>query len=317
MIPKILNKIRDNHSFLITTHESPDGDAVGSTTALGCFLRALGKDVVIYFADQVPETYRFLPMADTVVHAIPDKSFDVCFVLDAGEMKRAGKALSECTGIRSFVNIDHHPYGEPFGEINFVDPKACATGVLIYRIIHAAGHVLDHDTALCMYTAIVTDTGSFRYSNANQEAFHVAGELVALGINSWSVAEKLYESQPQARLELLAEALATLTVAAKGNFASITVTLAMYEKTGANAELTDGFVNYPRSIHGVEVAVMFREVSSDLYKVSFRSKGSVNVSKLAMAFGGGGHHNAAGCTVCGSLDEVRRTVFHYLEQAAF
>jgi phosphoesterase RecJ-like protein len=213
------------------------------------------------------------------------------------------------------INIDHHPYGELFGDINLVDQKASATGAIIYRIIKGAGHTLDYDTALCIYTAIVTDTGSFRYSNADPEAFRISAELVELGINPWFIAEKLYESQPRKRLELLALALANLTVSERGDFASITVTLDMYEKTGAGADLTDGFVNYPRSIHGVEVAALFREVKRGLFKVSFRSKGKVNVSALAAAFGGGGHHNAAGCTVSGYVDEVKKLVFSHLENA--
>ena len=130
--------------------------------------------------------------------------------------------------------------------------------------------------------------------------------MVARGVNAWYVAEKLYESQPRQRLELLALALATLEISPRGDFAAITVTLDMYEKAGASAELTDGFVNYPRSIRGVEVAVFFREIKPGLFKVGFRSKGKVNVSALAAAFGGGGHHNAAGCTISGTLDELRR-----------
>jgi len=136
--------------------------------------------------------------------------------------------------------------------------------------------------------------------------------MVARGVNAWFVAEKLFESQPQKRLELLALALATLTVSPRGDVASITVMLDMYEKTGTNAELTDGFVNYPRSIRDVEVAVFFREIKSGLFKVGFRSKGKVDVSALAAEFGGGGHHNAAGCTIAGPLEEVRRQVFSHL-----
>lgn len=315
MILKILAEIEAGNSFLITTHENPDGDAVGSTLALAHFLLAAGKDVTVYYCDPVPDNYRFLPLADTVVHSLPARSYDVCFVLDAGELKRAGEEICSFGGIGKFINIDHHPYGQQFGALNLVDPCASATGALIYRVIKAAGHSLDYALALCIYTAIVTDTGSFRYSNADPEAFRISSELVDLGINPWLVAEKLYESQPRQRLELLALALSTLTVSERGDFASVTVTLDMYEKTGTNAEFTDGFVNYPRSVRGVEVAVLFREVKHQVFKVGFRSKGKVNVSALAAAFGGGGHHNAAGCTVFGPLEEVRKNVFSYLEGA--
>lgn len=315
-ITKIINEIEVNSSFLVTTHEGPDGDAVGATLALASYLRSLGKDdVTVYYSDPLPDTFRFLPLADTVVSSIPDRLYDICFVLDAGELKRAGEELASFLKFGKIINIDHHPHGEQFGDLNFVDPGASATGALIYRIIKAAGHQVDPDTALCIYVAIVSDTGSFHYSNANSEAFQISGEMVATGINPWSVAEKLYESQPLKRLELLALALPTLSVSASGEFASISVTLDMYRKTGTTAELTDGFVNYPRSIEGVEVAVFFRETKPDIYKVGFRSKGKVNVSSLARAFGGGGHHNAAGCIIAGSLDDVKKTVYSYLEQA--
>lgn len=311
----IAAEIAANDSFIVTTHESPDGDAVGSTLALGNYLRGLGKDVTIYLSDPLPEIYAFLPLADQVVSTIPDRTFDVCFVLDVGEFRRAGEELMKFSGIGKFINIDHHLHCDNFGAINLIDPEAAATGVLIYRIIRAAGHDVDYDTALGIYTAVITDTGSFHYSNANQEAFDVAGEMVARGVNAWSVAEKLYESQPQKRLELLALALSTLTVSSRGDVASITVTLDMYEKTGASAELTDGFINYPRSIRGVEVAIFFRETKPGLFKVGFRSKGKVNVSALAAGFEGGGHHNAAGGVVSGTLEEVREKVFAHLAQA--
>lgn len=315
MITKIIREIEANSSFLVTTHEGPDGDAVGSTMALTSFLKALGKDVTLYYCDPIPDTYRFLPLAHLVVHSIPDRQYDLCFVLDAGELKRAGEQISAFSRFDKIINIDHHPYCEEFGDLNYVDPSASATGAMVYRIMKTAGYTLDYDTALCVYVAIVADTGSFRYSNADPEAFTVSGELVALGINPWAVAEKLYESQPLKRLQLLALALSTLTVSKTGEFASITVTLDMYQKTGANSELTDGFVNYPRSIHGVEVSVFFREIKPGSFKVSFRSKGKVNVSSLAMAFGGGGHYNAAGCTLTGTLEAVKENILSYLDQA--
>lgn len=315
MINRIVAEIAAHGSFLVTAHEGPDGDAVGSVLALGNYLRRLGKEVTVYLRDPLPELYAFLPLADQVVHAIPDRLFDICFVLDVGEFRRAGEELMNFKGVGKFINVDHHLHCENFGAINLIDPEAAATGVLVYRIIRAAGHEVDYDTALCIYTAVITDTGSFRYSNANQEAFVVSGEMVARGVNAWSVAEKLYESQPQKRLELLALALATLTVAPRGDVASITVTLDMYEKSGANAELTDGFINYPRSIRGVEVAIFFREVKPGLIKVGFRSKGKVNVSALSAEFGGGGHHNAAGCEIAGLLEEVREKVFAHLAKA--
>lgn len=313
MIDRINEEIAANRSFLITTHENPDGDAVGSTLALANYLRGLGKEVTLHYRDPLPDLYSFLPLAETVKNYIPAERYDICFVLDIGEFRRAGQEIIDCKGIGKFINIDHHLECDYFGTINLIDPEASATGALIYRIIKAAGNEIDYSTALCIYTAVITDTGSFRYSNANPEAFTIAGEMVAIGVNAWYVAERLYERQPRERLALLALALSTLEVSSRGDWAAISVTLDMYETSGATSDLTDGFVNYPRSIRGVEVALFFRELKPGLIKVGFRSKGSVNVSAIAQAFAGGGHHNAAGCTLSGSLEEVRGIVFSYLE----
>lgn len=313
MLKKINELIAAGSSFLITTHESPDGDAVGSSLALANYLCEIGKDVVVHFCDPVPELYRFLPMADHVFATIPDRDFDLCFVLDVGEFRRAGKQIANCKRIGSFINIDHHKTSELFGLVNLIDVKAAATGVLIYRLINEAGGTISLATATCIYVALATDTGSFRYSNANPEAFTVAGEMIEKGVNAWDVSMRLYESQPRTRIELLSLALTTLYFSDCGRFASITVTLDMYDKTGTDAELTDGFVNYPRSVSGVEVAIFFRQISETSFKAGFRSKGSVDVSRLAEGFGGGGHHNAAGCIVQGDIDEVREKVFSHIK----
>ena len=315
MLNEIHHAIESHRHFLITTHEGPDGDAVGSSLALASYLRHLGKEVTVYSCDPFPELYRFLPGFDTAVTTLPDTSFDVCFVLDVGEFRRAGREVEESQRLGMVINIDHHKGCDHFGALNLIDSQACATGALIYRIIKAAGGVVDYETALCIYTAIITDTGSFRYSNANPEAFAIAGDMIATGINAWSISEKLYESQPRQRLELLALALSTLTISPCGSYASVTVTLDMYARTGGCPELTDGFVNYPRSIQGVEVAVFFREIEPGRYKVGFRSKGTVDVSELAAAFGGGGHHNAAGCTVSGAYADITSRVFDHLSKA--
>lgn len=313
MLKKINELITAGSSFLITTHESPDGDAVGSSLALANYLCEIGKDVVVHFCDPVPELYRFLPLADHVLATIPDRDFDLCFVLDVGEFRRAGKQIADCKRIGSFINIDHHKTSELFGLVNLIDVKAAATGVLIYRLINEAGGTISLATATCIYVALATDTGSFRYSNANPEAFTVAGEMIEKGVNAWDVSMRLYESQPRTRIELLSLALATLYFSDCGRFASITVTLDMYDKTGTDAELTDGFVNYPRSVSGVEVAIFFRQISETSFKAGFRSKGTVDVSRLAEGFGGGGHHNAAGCIVEGNIDEVREKVFSHIK----
>jgi phosphoesterase RecJ-like protein len=313
MLKKINDLISASGSFLVTTHESPDGDAIGSSLALANYLAELGKDVTVHVCDPVPEIYHFLPMADMITTDLPDRDYDVCFVLDVGEFKRAGSKIAACRRIGSFINLDHHKTSENFGAVNLIDTVAAATGVLIYRLIKEAGGSISYQTAVCIYVAIITDTGSFRYSNANPEAFAIAGEMISRGVGAWDIAAQLYENQPRQRLELLALALSTLSFSECGRFASIAVSLEMYERTGSDAELTDGFINYPRSLSGVEVAIFFRQISAESYKVGFRSKGKVDVSRIAELFGGGGHHNAAGCIVAGNLDEVRQKVFSHLK----
>ena len=313
-LQKIVEEIGNNHSFLLTSHEGPDGDAVGSSLALASILRKTGKDVHVHFRDPIPELYSFLPGADTVSATIPDRDFDVAFILDIGEVRRAGEEFCRFERVGKTINLDHHLACQSFGTHNLIDPSAAATGVLVFRIARVLDYRFDIETALCLYVAIITDTGSFRYSNANREAFTIAGEMIECGVNAWDVAEQLYENQPRKRLELLARCLPTLEVIKGGMAAAVTVTLDMYADTGADAELTDGFVNYPRSIKGVEVAIFFRQIEERRVKVGFRSKGKVNVAIFSAALGGGGHHNAAGCTVDGTLDEVKAKVYSLMDE---
>lgn len=305
---QLVSLLHDNHSFLVASHESPDGDAIGSTLALANALREMGKEVVAYNRDGVPQDYRFLPGWMEVTTDIPDSTgFDVGFVLDAGELRRAGTWIRGAC--RTLVNIDHHPKSENFGDFYWVDEQASATGVMVYRLLLAAGSPVSLDVATCLYTSILSDTGSFRYSNADCEAFQVAGEMVSIGVDPWEIASGLYESQDEARLRLLALALPTLSVSPCGRFASITVTIEMLGATGTTAEHTDRFINYPRSVRGVEVAIFFRETDSGCFKVGFRSKGRIDVGALARELGGGGHHNAAGARLHGTSREVHDLVF--------
>lgn len=314
MIPdQLLDVIRQGQTFLVASHESPDGDALGSTLALVLALREMGKEVVAYNRHGVPKEYAFLPGHELLTDEVPSgRRFDVGFVLDAGELKRAGLFARDCCDC--LVNVDHHPHSEDFGDIYYVDIDASATGVMIHRILEALPHPVSEDVAVCIYTAILSDTGSFRYSNANPEAFRVAGEMVALDVDPWSIASGLYESQDEERLRLLALALPTLKVAKSGAYASIAVTLDMYAASQTTAVHTDRFVNYPRSVSGVEVAIFFRQLDAQTFKVGFRSKGKVDVGRLSREMGGGGHHNAAGATVEGSLETVEQWVFNRIDE---
>ncbi|OQY19547.1 MAG: DHH family phosphoesterase [Desulfobacteraceae bacterium 4572_35.1] len=312
MLNKTIQAVRDGQKFLVLAHEAPDGDALGSTLALVNALREMGKQATAFNADGVPEKLKFLPGSDQVVSRIDSSEFfDTVFVLDAGELRRVRLDVRPiCT---TLVNVDHHPFSEDFGDIYYVDTEASATAAMLYRVLKGLNYSFSTAVALCIYTAIISDTGSFRYSSANSEAFAVAGEMVAAGVDPWLVAGELYESQEVERLQLLGLALTTLKVFAGGQCATMYVTEQMFAEVGAIAELADSFVNYPRSINGVEVAMFLRQTSTTSFKLSMRSKGTVDVGALARELGGGGHHNAAGAEMIGTIDEVLQTTIERIE----
>ncbi len=307
IIQAILNRIDAARRILVVSHASPDGDALGSTLALTLALREMGKEVVAFNVDGVTSPFSFLPGADTLQSQLdPDASFDLGFLLDAGELRRGGIDLrAHCSEL---INIDHHPHSETFGVENYLDIEAASTAILIYRLLQQKDHPISLDIAINIYTATLSDTGSFRYSNANPEAFAVAGAMVGIGIDAWDIASRLYETQPIERLMLLGESLRTLSISNCGEYASLAVTIEMYERCRADAKHTDGFVNYPRSIEGVEVSIFYRQTDPNGYKVGFRSKGNIDVGALARELGGGGHHNAAGAQVEGDFEQVQATV---------
>ena len=311
----ICRLFREKERFLIACHENPEGDAIGSELALALALRKMGKTATVLNSDPVPDNLAFLPGADTVVFDADGSSHEVAVVMDCGSIERTGRVQVELRKCRIMVDIDHHSTNDAQGDFCLIDPEAAATGVLVHRILSAMGADIDRDIAMNIYVAILTDTGSFRYSNANPEAFCMSGDMVRKGIDPREVAEKVYETQTADRLGLLGRVLGSLELAAGGRVAAITTRMADLIEFSATKDHLEGFINYPRSIVGVEVAAAFREEGDGEFRVSFRSKGRMDVSAVASALGGGGHRNAAGCTVRGSLGEVKRTVFGMLEAA--
>ncbi len=308
-VQKILTEC---HRIVITTHVNPDGDGLSSELALARFLQKSGKEVRIINRDPVPDIFTFLPDADRILvsDTLPHDA-DLVVVLDCGGLDRSGLKV-EAAAALPVVVIDHHLTNDQDGEINLLDAKASATGELVYLLLREMEResevTIDYPMALCLYTSIFTDTGSFRYSNTTPQAMTIASELLAYGIDSWMVAEQVYESKSFPVLKLTGNFLQTLTVSRQGRFAWGTIRQTDLEQTSTREEHTDGFVNYPRSIRGVEVAILFREVPGSSVKISMRSKGKVNVAAVAEKFGGGGHHNAAGCVLEGTLPEVTRRV---------
>jgi len=291
--------LREKDRFLIACHENPEGDAIGSELALALALRKMGKTATVLNADPVPANLLFLPGAGTVVFAEDGSKYDVAVVVDCGSPDRTGRVGPELRKCPLLVNIDHHRSNGDLGELALVDPAAAATGLLVHRVLSAMGYEVDLDVATNIYVAVLTDTGSFHYGSTSPEAFEVAGEMVRRGVDPWAVAEQVYETQSALRLRLLGRVLDSLEVSADGRVA-------------AGKDALEGFINYPRSIVGVEVAVSLREEGGGAFRVSFRSKGRVDVSAVAARFGGGGHRNAAGCTVPGLLVDVKKRVFEAL-----
>ncbi|MFB3924669.1 MAG: bifunctional oligoribonuclease/PAP phosphatase NrnA [Syntrophales bacterium] len=309
MVKRIIDVIASCNVFLLTSHVRLDGDAIGSELALYHVLRSMGKKAVIYNQDDIPVNYRFLPGVDLVVNSLPDvRVFDAAFILDCSELERVGEGASDIRTIPVIVNIDHHVSNESFCEISLIDPEASSTGELIFRILNEMKYPITEDVATSLYTAVMTDTGSFRYSNTSRSTFLMAGELVSMGAVPHLIAEKIYETVPVAKIRLLARALETLEFAWDGKISSIVVTRKMLEDADALPENADNFAEFIRSMEGVQVAVFYTELSTNLFKVSFRSKGVVDVEKVAKQFGGGGHSNASACKIAGDLTTVKKEV---------
>ncbi len=305
----IIKVIREKSCFLVVSHINPEGDAIGSALALTQGLRAMGKEVTVYFESKIPPLYRFMPLIDDIIHDIEGDTFEVAIIVDCGDMERVGEAMDYIRGNSSLViNIDHHSTNEAFGDLNIVDGDASATGVLIYRLLKELGVEITRDMAINLYVAILMDTGSFRYSSTTPEAFRIAADLMERGVNPWEMAKQVYESMPERRMRLLALVLEALEVRGNGKIAYSVVTRDMLRRTGATLDMTESFVNYPRSIDGVEVAMLIKEIGENEYKVSMRSKGDVDVAAIATAFGGGGHQRAAGFTITGNLSQVKERI---------
>jgi bifunctional oligoribonuclease and PAP phosphatase NrnA len=301
---------------LLTCHLGPDGDALGSMSALAGILRGRGRDVTLYNPDQAPRFLRWLPHVDTLSHKLGTQPYELTVVVDCGDRKLLGPTFPgpEITG--PLLVLDHHAVSRPFGDVYICDPGAASIGVLVARLAAALGWELPDDAAPGIFVSIVSDTGSFRYANTNAEAFQLAARLVSeRGIDPWTVAQSLGEEVPIGRYRLLSTALATIQLELGGKVATMAINEDMVRKAGAKWEHSEGMVNYARALEGVEVGVLFtpaREAPTTHVRVSMRSKGRIDAGSVCAPFGGGGHPGAAGCTIEAPLDEARRRVLDAL-----
>ena len=313
MLSQVVELIENKDRFAITSHVRPDGDSLGSSLGLFWLLRALDKDVEVIMRDAAPHSYQKLPGAGEI-HVTPavDREYDGVFVIECSDIDRPGLIDLEKQFV---VNIDHHSTTELFGTVNWIDSTASAVGEMIYNLCKATGVRVTKEIAECVYTALLTDTGSFHYSNTTERTFKIASELVRIGVKPAKTAEAIFGSYLWPKIELLGQVLATCRRDESGHVAWMRQTLEMQERTCASDEDADGFVNYPLAVGEVEASALFKECSPGVYRTSLRSKGDVNVAKIAEQFGGGGHRNAAGCTLKGDWDEIERQVVPLLRDA--
>ncbi|MFA9460737.1 DHH family phosphoesterase [Thiohalorhabdus sp. Cl-TMA] len=294
-------------SVLLSTHVSPDGDGIGSGLGLAKGLAAMGKEALLGIADPVPSYLSFLPAGDFVRSGPGDgKHWDVLLTLDCGDWERLGDAPGDRSRFGTVINLDHHRSNERYGDMNVVIPEASATGLLAFQLLEEIGAPIGSETALCLYTAIATDTGFFRYSNTDVTTFEAVTELVRAGATPYTVHHALHENNPPSRLRMMGEALRLLEFHGDGRIGIIPLDPGAYQRADAAPEDAEGLVELPRSVAGVEVAVLLRPTLEETaYKASLRSKKQVDVSRVAERFGGGGHARAAGCRLELPLDQAR------------
>lgn len=305
----IADIIRSGERFLIVTHVRPDGDAIGSSLALWHGLGAMGKEALVVTQDETPENLRFLPGAETIVHSLdyPER-FSACFVLDCGTLERVGNLAEKIRTIETLINVDHHLANGIASRISLNDRSASSTGELLYRLFSHMSVAISPAVANCLYAAMLTDTGGFRYTNTKKETLLIAGELIGSGANPPWLAENIYENNSPVKIALMTKVLGSLEFSMAGRVGSLVVYKRDLEEVGARPEHTEGFVDLPRSVRGVVISILYSEIDQNRFKVSLRSKDKIDVQTVAHTFGGGGHLNAASCIVEGSISAVKRQV---------
>lgn len=295
---------------VVVSHIDPDGDTLGSMVAMGEILEKMGLDVLMFSPDGIPSVYKFIPGIEKVVNHPPKKEFDLMVSVDASGLDRLGNAKINA---KKVINIDHHPDNTNFGDINCVELLS-AVGEVIYKIAVNFGVPITQEIAIALYVSIITDTGNFRYSNTLPSTFEIAKELVLAGANPYHISNQVYETKSVESLHILAATLNNLHYSEDKKIVWASVSRETAHQYSAKSEDFVGVIDHIRSIKECEVAVLFREEKNGQVKVNFRSKGQVNVSKIANELGGGGHVPAAGCTLNIPLDEAQTKVIDLVKK---
>lgn len=300
--------IRGNRRFVIACHARPDGDTLGSALSLAIALRGMDKSVVVLSVDGVPDTYSFLPQSDSVVRETEERGFDVAIVTDCDGLERVGGSVEAVKSARYLISIDHHGSNPPFGHVQLYDDSSASTGEIVLELLNRLGVNPGREIADCLMTAVVSDTGAFKFPNVTPRTFLAAARIATAGASASEIARLVYETKSYESTRLLGVALTSLKSLDGGQIVSARLSKADFESTGTTAAETEGVIDHIRAIKDVKVALLFREAPDGSIVVSFRSKGSTDVAAVAQAFGGGGHKAAAGCTIHASLEEAERIV---------
>lgn len=304
----ILDALHRGRRFLVCSHERPDGDAVGSMLAMGMVIEQMGKSIDLISADRVPPQYRKLPGVD-VIHTMRRirGHYDAAILLECDSLER-----TRLRGLETLflINIDHHITGLDFAQLNWIDRSAASVGEMVYRLARAAGVDVTPQMAQCLYTTILTDTGGFCYGNVRESTFALARELVQIGADPIVIADEVYYSAPASKLLLLGAALRRLKH--EGRLAWLWVTHQDMLRARASEADSEGIVNVALSMEGIDAVVFLREVPDGHIRASLRSKGALNVAEIAVRLRGGGHQNAAGCTLDGPLPRALKQILSEL-----
>jgi bifunctional oligoribonuclease and PAP phosphatase NrnA len=306
----VCDALRRADRFIVTSHVRPDGDAVGSSMAMALALRAMGKSARVVLRDRLPAPYPEFPRTGEIEFAesVADDGATVV-VMECGDLERTGLSGLESHPV---INIDHHPGNSGFGEVQWFDGTAAACAEMVAEIIEGLGVTVSPDMAMHLYVAIVTDTGSFRYPGVSPRTFRICATLVEAGADPVAVSRLLFDGHTMGRLKLQAAVLGTLDILHDGTVATLRVDPETMAAAGATADDTDGIINIPLMVRHLNAVALFKRGDNGSYRVSLRSKGAIDVGRIARGFGGGGHKNAAGCTLTGSFDDIRSRILDLL-----
>ncbi|MFA5339603.1 MAG: bifunctional oligoribonuclease/PAP phosphatase NrnA [Candidatus Omnitrophota bacterium] len=313
-LPKVVNAIRRHKKFLISGHVDPEADAIGSQLAIASLIKRLGKDPTIIDQDSPPISCDFMPGIKSIIlcknlNKKVLKDIDCALIVDCPTLERTGKVAELITLDMEIVNIDHHVSNDYFGNVNWVDGKGAATGEMIFELFKRFGLKLSKDDAINIYSAILIDTGSFRYTNTSAKTHIVAAELIKNGLDTNFIYESLFEMKAFEVTHLLGRSLSTVERSDDGKIVWMWITREMLKKSGAELKDAENFIGFPRAVRGSKVALLFKETEEEgLIKVSIRGKDGVDVNKIAMKFGGGGHVAAAGFSIRASHREAEKRV---------